>query len=133
MQTTITTPGQYDKRRSLDMKYKEKAKEKAALQDGSNQMNFYDEHQTVSSLQNAINSGELQEKLVTHLAQHRRIYRLFRCEGCGHYRTLRKMSISLILCRCCVINLRKKGKLAASNFISRTVNKFHQRLRLEVR
>ena len=75
---------------------------------------------------------DLQGKLLNHFKQHKKVHRLFKCEGCGNHRTLRKMSNCLILCRECVSGLNEKGVRAKSNFINRTVNQFQKKLQAGV-
>jgi recombinational DNA repair protein (RecF pathway) len=71
----------------------------------------------------------LQVVLAEHLKRNKKIVRLHICFGCGKPKTPAKFSIYYGVCKSCLQEAKNKGKTAQSNFISRTINNFHKKLR----
>ena len=71
---------------------------------------------------------ELTQRILSHIQQHNRIIKCFRCFGCGRYTTPRRFHSALNICRACIQELKTKKKIARSNFISRATANFQKSL-----
>ncbi len=62
--------------------------------------------------------------------RHRTVYKLNRyCFSCSEWKTEAMMSKQLQICRICAGELKTRGATARSNFIARTLNNFHKKLK----
>ncbi len=62
--------------------------------------------------------------------RHRTVYKLNRyCFSCSEWKTEAVMSKQLQICRICAGELKTRGATARSNFIARTLNNFHKKLK----
>jgi hypothetical protein len=97
-----------------------------------NASDYFANNQRLFSLDCAVKTGELQSVLAEHLAQHKRVIRLFRCFCCEKNCTALKMSNCLAVCRECYNTAQSKGAIGKRNFVEKTLNNLHKFLRRRV-
>jgi hypothetical protein len=64
-----------------------------------------------------VKQEKLQQDLLMHLIQCRKVIRCYRCFSCQKPLPLKKMSAVLTMCRKCLCETREKGKVARRNVL----------------
>lgn len=98
----------------------------------SKAFNLFASKQKLFSLDYAEKQVELQSNLVGLINPSPKVLRLYHCFGCERNFAAKKMSNCLIICRDCYWEATRKGRVARTNFVEKTIRNFQKYLRRRV-